>query len=421
MSELPVIIIGAGAAGLSAAQKLQTSGVDYIVLEARDRVGGRVYTLEGQQAGYELGAAWFHQIPHNRLVEIAEENNFDVVFDDTKTEYFDQKSRIETAAFLEYCKKFDAYRRELRDDVSLQQAANAFIAEFKGDDKRVARTVAYSYCLQAGAHLTQIGAQFNLLDEDVECRDAAVQDYTKFLTTILAKDVDMSRVKLDCQVTRIVDLESSIEVTTEQGEKIEGRAVVVTLPLGVLKHQSVSFEPPLNEKIQQAINESTVARVEKVYFTFDKPFWDPEVFKFVVADDEIQALVWNWSAAHPKSGKKATIAVLVTGDLAAGVEHGKNDVFGVLKPVLHAIAKHPVPEPLETLWSSWYSDKYSRGSFTSLTSRFSKEELIEPFIEGETKHKIFFAGEHTSLEAPGLVQGAWLSGQRAADQVERNI
>lgn len=415
MSELPVIVIGAGAAGLGAAEKLQTSGVNYLVLEARDRVGGRVHTLEGEQADYELGAAWFHDIPQNPFAEIAKSNNFEFVFDDTKTEFFDTKGRIAPAAFTEYAHKFNIYRSDLSSKVSMQQAANLFLEKLKGDAKRAATAAVYANALPAGVKLEQIGTKFALPDLRKESRDAAVQNYSKFLTTILAKDVDFSRVKLNCQVTRVVDLGNQVEITTEQGEKILGKSVIVTLPLGVLKHKDVEFEPHLNPAIETAIAESTVARIEKVYFTFERPFWDAEVYKFVVSDDEAQALVWNWSAAHPNA-KKATIAVLVTGELAASIEHNKNNVFSLLKPILHTIAKGPVTEPLETLWSNWYGDKYSCGSFSSLTNPKNKRALIEPFIAGEPSHRVYFAGEHASLESPGLVQGAWLSGQRAADQ-----
>lgn len=416
---LPVIIVGAGAAGLSAAQQLQTHGVEYVVLEARDRVGGRVHTLEGKQAGYELGAAWFHEVPDNKLVSLAEDNEFDFVFDDQNTVAYDSESKLDQAALPAFADKFDAFRESRPADDTLEQVASAFVADQKGDDKRLAKAVAYRLALKSGVHLSQLGAHWGLPRSDRVSRDAAVQDFQKFLTTVLAKDVDPSRIRLNTEVTAITYISgSSVVVTTEQGEKIEGRSVIITLPLGVLKQHTIAFEPALNPKLQGAIQNASIARIEKVYLTFEQPFWDTDVFKFVVADDQVQALVWNWSAAHPRSPNRHTIAVLVTGELAAVIEKDRHDIFSAVKPVLRAISKTKVPEPIETLWSNWYFDKYSRGSFSSLTARHSKEELIEPFVAGEGKHGFYFAGEHATLEGTGFVHGAWLSGQRAADQAK---
>ncbi|GMM50216.1 hypothetical protein DASB73_011740 [Starmerella bacillaris] len=414
----PIIIIGAGTAGLSAAQYLQKQGKDYVILEGRDRLGGRVHTLNDKDhENYELGAAWFHEVPHNKLTDIAEENGVESIFDDVNVEFHDSKGKLDQNLVATITNKFNEYRDSRQPDTTLERAADTFVSGFKNaDERQAALSVVNRFVLSAGIPLGNVNTRFGLPLPKDERRDKAVQNYSKFVTDVLASDVDRQKIKLNVQVTGIVSDNEGVTVTTESGERIKGASVIVTVPIGVLKKNVINFEPELDHNLQSAINNYAVTRVEKVYMTFKEPFWKPEVFKFIVSDENIQALVWNWSAAHPSSENRNTIAILVAGNLAASVEKNKQHVYETLKPVLEAIAVKEISEPHNVVMSDWYFDKFSHGSYSTVPNEQTREGLVSPFVNQDHRHRVFFAGEHTIVEGAGYVQGAYDSGIRAAKQ-----
>lgn len=418
----PVIIVGAGAAGLSAAEELQKKGEDYIIFEGRDRIGGRIHTQNWpltHPTQFELGAAWFHECPQNRLAFQAEKEGFESLYDDDQTVIYDMKGKLDQNLVNKLSKQFDEFRMKRDETDPLEQTATLFAKDLKDDEeRRTALAVANGYQMLAGLKNSQISSHF----EGPQGRDKAVQGgYINIFNDLVAKDVDHSRIKFNKKVVHIDSPKEGdrVQITTQDGERVEGKAAIVTVPIGVLKKGLIQFDPGLNGNIKKAITKTEVAHVDKVYLTFPSTFWNPSTYKFLISEVANPALVWNWDASHPGTRQKNTLAVLVTNDMAFELQKSPEKAFTLVKPILEVISHNGdsnIPEPTSIVHSSWVTDEFSEGSYSVVPHGETRESLAKPFEDGEPRNRLLFAGEHTIVEGAGFVQGAWLSGQRAAAQ-----
>lgn len=405
----PIIIIGAGAAGLSAAQEIKNAGKDYLIIEGRDRVGGRVHTLPSPKK-FEFGAAWFHNALENELEPLATKHKFESVFDDEIVHIFNPTGELDGDKMGAIGGKFDEFRNSLSADTTLASAREQFAKQLDAEDQKVLNTIAYLFQLTAGISLSELSAHTAAPGG----RDKAVQGFQDFVHQVIGKDLN---IKLNTKVAKIDTSSGHVVITTTSGDKIEGSAVIVTIPVSVLQKQQVEFVPALPRNLTSAIEKAAITSVEKVYVTFDKPFWDQKVQKFIVSDENGQALIWNWGAAHKNSDYKQTLVVLVCNTNAEKVSANPETAFEVVKPLLQQISSSPIPEPKEVEVSSWIKDEFSLGSYSTVPNKTTREELAQPFIDGVKSQNLFFAGEHATINDAGLVQGAYASGKRAAKQV----
>lgn len=412
------IIIGAGTAGLSAAEELQKNGQDYVILEARDRLGGRVHSVPDGGVFLEYGAAWFHDYEHNEVAKFAEDNEdkvFTSKFDDDRTVLYDTNGHINQDLIKEVGTKLDEFTNQQKyANAPLNDAAFSFSDTLKNkDEKRALDAIVNSIPLATGVPTTKVQSKI----VPPNGRDKAVEGgYQNLVVELLGRDVDHSKVKLGTQVNSVSYTQAGVVVNTESGENYEGKAVIVTLPIGALKSHKVEFQPPLHNAITESLKKTEVAKVEKVYLTFPEAFWDSSIFKYVISDPESPALVWNFDSVHPSKTDGHTLAVLVSGQIASHLDAKQNQAFELVLPILKAVSDgKKIPDPSSVSTSRWIADKYSAGAFSAVPLGSTREELATPFINGDKR--LLFAGEHAVVEGAGLVQGAWASGTRAAQQV----
>ena len=205
---------------------------------------------------------------------------------------------------------------------------------------------------------------------------------------------------------------------------VRGDAVVVTLPLGVLQlapeEGGVLFNPPLPEPKQRAIRSLGFGTLNKVALFFDHPFWghQTDFFGRVVPNPKQRGHFFLFFNLHPASGSP-TLLALAAGAAAAELEGATDEQ--VTEHAVAALASMfgaaQVPPPLRTLVTRWGSDKYARGSYSYVhvgASGADYATLGEPV--GERLH---FAGEHTIMEHPATVVGAYLSGLRAGRAIHQ--
>jgi lysine-specific histone demethylase 1 len=217
-------------------------------------------------------------------------------------------------------------------------------------------------------------------------------------------------------------------VTCEDGQSIEADKVVFAAPLGVLKANSIQFDPPLPQWKRDAIRRMGFGLLNKVVLVFEKPFWDVarDMFGLLRAPREGSGfqqsdykqgrgqfyLFWN---CIETSGLPVLIA-LIAGEAAHEAETLPDDVLvGQCLDQLRNIFGDPnVPSPLESIVTRWGSDRFARGtySFVAAEARPGDYDLIAAPIQ-----KLFFAGEATIATHPATVHGAYLSGLRAAHEV----
>ena len=227
---------------------------------------------------------------------------------------------------------------------------------------------------------------------------------------------------------------SKAVVTCEDGDIIEADRVVLSAPLGVLKQQSITFEPPLPEWKQGAISRLGFGLLNKVILVFEKPFWDVDrdMFGFLrnprpgnssgLVQEHYRAgrgqfyLFWN---CIETSGLPVLIA-LMAGDAAHSAEETPDEslIQECLISLRTVFGHANVPEPLETIVTRWKSDRFARGSYSFVASDAQPGDYD---LMAKTIGNLYFAGEATCGTHPATVHGAYLSGLRAASEVVDSI
>ncbi|MEM9878330.1 MAG: FAD-dependent oxidoreductase [Pseudomonadota bacterium] len=235
-SKQRIAIVGAGMSGLAASHKLAEAGRNVTVFEARDRIGGRVWTSNKLGVPLDLGASWIHGVKKNPLTALSDQLGVERVA--TTDDDYIVRGRGGTRL-----KKSPSWIK----DVNVQLDA--------GTDWENLNVMSYAFQPNYGGDEVVFPSGYAQLFEGLK------GDYTMRLgQTVTAIKMDTDGVRL-----------------TVSDQSLSFDAVVVTLPLGVLKQGSVSFDPPLPERKQKAIDRLGFGLLDKLYLQFDEVFWDPDV------------------------------------------------------------------------------------------------------------------------------------------------
>ncbi|NCG22090.1 MAG: NAD(P)-binding protein [Rhodobacterales bacterium] len=233
-----VAIIGAGMAGLTAAALLSEGGVDVTVIEARDRIGGRINTDTSLQIPTDIGASWIHGPDGNPLTELADQVGMERIEtqDDTIVRGAGGQEVTSVPAWVEIA----AYSTSAGTEISNLNPVWAW---------QIYSTYGIGYS----------GRDVKFPNGYAPIFEALTGDYT---------------VQLSTPVTRVAQVEEQVEIDTQGGLFDVYDAVLVTVPMGVLKAGSISFEPALSEDKLAAIDRMGMGVFDKLVLVFDEPFWD---------------------------------------------------------------------------------------------------------------------------------------------------
>jgi len=229
-------------------------------------------------------------------------------------------------------------------------------------------------------------------------------------------------VKLNTAVKEIRDDTTGVTVITADGEALRADAVVVTVPLGVLKVGAIEFTPALPAWKQEAIEKLGFGDLNKLVLQFDHVFWDDSVDFFGVTppggDSTTEEnrgecfMFWN---LH-RFSKAPILAALISGKAARAFE-GASPKRLTQKAMAALRAVHPgktIPDPIAITTSQWASEEYSKGSYSFIAVQGSAKEYDQLALP--VRRRVLFAGEHTVKEHPDTVGGAMLSGFREASR-----
>ncbi|RMZ83467.1 hypothetical protein DV737_g1613, partial [Chaetothyriales sp. CBS 132003] len=221
-------------------------------------------------------------------------------------------------------------------------------------------------------------------------------------------------------------------VVCEDGESLDADRIVLTASLGVLKEETIQFDPPLPQWKRDAIRRMGFGLLNKLILVFERPFWDTERDMFGILreprsgdggkhEDYKQGrgqfyLFWN---TIDTSGLPVLIA-LMAGDSAHEAEKTPDSeiVADCVDQLRRIFGHNNVPQPLETIVTRWGSDRFARGtySYVAAEARPGDYDLIAAPVPN-----LFFAGEATIATHPATVHGAYLSGLRAANEVYESL
>ncbi|KAK8150299.1 hypothetical protein G3M48_002869 [Beauveria asiatica] len=216
-------------------------------------------------------------------------------------------------------------------------------------------------------------------------------------------------------------------IECEDGKVMEADSVVCTVPLGVLKHGDIEFDPPMPDWKIQAVERLGFGILNKVILVYDKVFWDSDRHIFGVLKDASdpqstsqhayrasRGRFFQWFNVTNTTGMPCLIA-LMAGDAGFDTETSSNEsLISEATKTLQSIFGPDVPHPLEAVVTRWGSDPFSRGSYSSAAPDMQPEDYDNM---AKPVGNLFFAGEHTIGTHPATVHGAYLSGLRAASEV----
>ena len=426
MVKTDILIIGAGAAGLMAAYKLSAKYKNVIILEARDRTGGRIHTIENSSGDkiVELGAEFVHgdlPVTLNLLKEAdiayGQAGGSMVRYKDgrfTKDEHF-----IEGWDLL--IKKLD----ELEEDITLYDFLQLYFHEdrYKALRDSVIRFVSgYDTADQRRASCFALRKEWESEDDDAQHRIDA--GYSILMDYLAAQfQLNGGKIHFNSIVKQVDWRAGDVKVITGSGVLYSAEKLVIALPLGVLQagkneRASVAFHPAIKEQ-NRAINDIGFGAIIKILLEFDAPFWEQhddnlKDMAFLFSDEEIPTW-WTQAPNH---------SPLLTGWLggpAAADKTGMTDdeLLQTALISLSRIFKLSVDELNARLaaWNvvNWTVDPFTLGSYSydTMPSHSAKAVLNKP-----VENTLFFVGEYLyEGTAMGTVEAALSSGGMVAKMI----
>jgi len=418
-----VVIIGAGMAGLAAASNLKKQSSKVVVLESRRRIGGRMKTDRSFGCAVDLGASWIHGIEHNPLAELARASG--TQFARTQFENmlaFDlEGAKSDPSVLLRAHLRLESLLARAPKaipqscaDESLQQSIDRHLDSRKwtAAERRAFEFVSGLDEISDGARLEEVSARYSNEYKENSGGDHLVVGGYDTIAHHLAKGLD---IKTNVAVHKVDHSGPRIRIETNHGT-LEADRVVVTAPLGVLQARKIAFVPALPDRKQTAIDRMGMGLINKIALRFPKPFWPRNAQVIGYAGSRRGQYPLFVNLLHYSN--QPVLVCLVPPNFENALENLKplSAQAGVLE-VLRKMFGSSVPEPESLLQTRWKSDPWSMGSYSFAkvgATGEDRDQLAAP-IDG----RLFFAGEATQRTMYSTVHGAYLSGCRAAREINR--
>jgi monoamine oxidase len=420
-----IIVIGAGIAGITAANKLQAQGYRVIILEGRDRLGGRIWTDNSLGFPLDLGAAWIHTIDGNPISPLVKKFGIQTVVSDLESQWnykgVDQfLSKSEERMISKAFQAFTDRVAELKNNAgSSQQITLGDIAQqiIESEEltgitlKGFRATLSSTIESEVGEDIANLGIKG--FEEDSEFTGADVvfpRGYIQ-LVQALSKDLDIRTKHL---VQQIAYDDTGVKVMTDRGV-FSGSQVIVTVPLGVLKRGSIKFSPALPEEKLAAIERLGMGALNRLVLKFPQQFWPSQPHTMAYINGNIPnryVEFYNWQ----KYVQQPILAAIFSGNFSRSLSQmPKSEAIQNIMSDLRSMFGKDIPLPTATLLTQWHNDPFTYGSYSTFSINGSLQDcdrLAEPIGD-----RVFFAGEATYGKYIGTVHGALLSGEREANRI----
>jgi monoamine oxidase len=409
-SSVDVAIIGAGAAGIAAAHGLKHSGLSVIVLEARDRAGGRAHTImAAPDITFDLGCGWLHSADKNRFVAIAEQLNFEI--DKTRPPWREQSfdTGFPLGERMDFITALDAFYDRA------EQAARQAIKS--GRDQAASDTLEpgnrWNPMIDAlssyinGCELDAVSILDMDAYEDTEINWRVRRGYGAMIAAYGAS----CPLALNCVVSLIDHSGKRLRIETSLGA-LEADKVIVTVPTNLIADEAIRFHPELPAKVDAAIG-LPLGLADKVMLGLDEPEALPK-------DGNLHGATMRTAMGsyHLRPFGQAAIEGYFGGSFARELEDaGPGALAAQSIDEIAALLGNDFRRKLKPLSESrWAHDPFARGSYSHALPGHAGDRAV---LAAPVDNRLFFAGEATSPNFYSTAHGAGDSGERAAAEVMR--
>lgn len=418
-----VIIIGAGFAGMAAANYLFDKKIDFVILESRKRIGGRVFSHtidEKENLVIELGAEWVGN-SHHRLHDLSAEMGLTLENNQFNSHLIYQGKYYKDGQWdysEEWKKKFqtiiDGYATMTKaDKIKLDKMDWWRFLVNNGCEGRDLDLRELLDSTDFGETIRSVSA-FAALAEYAESSeknemDLKIKGGNGILAKRIAEKIGMDKIKLEHTVQRVVQqVKGGVKVICNNGQEFTADKIICTAPTFAVK--KIKWEPGLPPDQLNAMNELQYARINKNPLLFTKRFWKDESFDMITD----QSPHYFYHATKNQVSEKGVLISYTIGEKAAVVANQSDE--WKTQMVMQTLSPHfdVTPQNLEKQTNYyWGNDEYSRGAYAI----YGKGQwfTLQPILKRSHIHT-HFAGEHLA-DWQGFMEGAINTGEEAAEKI----
>ncbi len=432
-----VIVVGAGMSGLVAARLLHDAGCKVTVLEARQRLGGRIWTDDRLGAPCDLGASWIHGADDNPLTEWSAKLGITLAVTSEETRFLYVGGTQHDEATI--------MRRAWRGQLLSKRAINRMTARLErtmasGHQPRISladaveplltnrrlrpldqRILAWRIATAEGVQ----GAPANRLDlrewfpKETEMVNALPLGGYKQLIDDAAHGLEIRRNEA---VEEIVYGLDGVQIKSNTS-LYKADMVIVTVPLAILKRNLIRFDPllpPAKAAAIARIGYGDGAVLNKLLIRFPNAFWPESGNRFLslLDDSKARGLFTTWLNLERYTGAPILMS-FANGQIGATLDAEGEDELILQQglAILQRMFGCVPPTPVGAIFTRWLSDPWAQGSYSYPAVGGHIEDRIQ--YQLPVADRLYFAGEATDLHNYGTVHAALLSGQQAAQQLWR--
>src|SRR4051794_11199472 len=403
-SSVDIAIIGAGAAGLGAAHALKNSGLSIIVLEARDRLGGRAWTIQPAPGiVFDVGCGWLHSADENSFVDIARELNFEI--DKTRPPWREQSfdKGFPRAEREDFIAALDAFYE--RAEAAAEEGGDDTASHYLEPGNRWNPMIHAISTYINGAELDRISIEDMAAYEDTGINWRVRRGYGALVAAYGAP----CPIALDTEVTLIDHSGKRLAIETSRG-KLSADKVIVTVPTNLIAEQAIRFHPALPGKVEAARG-LPLGVDDKVMLALEDADGLPK-------DGSLRGATMRTAMAsfHLRPFGQPCIEGFFGGSFARELEAAGDGAFAAesINQIVALLGSDYRRKLKPLAESRWARDPFARGAYShALPGHAGDRAILAAPIDG----RLFFAGEATSPNFFSTAHGARDSGQSAAEEI----
>lgn len=423
-----VIVIGAGVSGLAAAKSLHEAGAEVTVLEARQRIGGRIHTdRDTFGVPIEIGAQYIHGThdekgAFNPVWQIAQARHWaSVPYASDAVQAMHAGKVVSNAKRLRHrLEGFSEALEEAESEITLEHSVEDAVKQYLDDEEASAEMAMEVQAIIA----SEVGLEYAGDIEQISAQNIGAERGFSGGNQILTGGYDqipkwlaagLPNIRLG-EVVSVIDYSGEVcSVTTTSGQVHQAERILCTLPLGVLQARTITFNPALPPAKMNAIARMGVGNLGKVILEFSERFW-PDDINWLLSLKSKAPWGIAFSTLNRVIPRRHFLILWHSGSRARNHEAMNDDaVIKIALDELRSVLDKPIPTPYKTKITRWSTDPFSRGAyfFPKINSPMTDIEELAKSVD----NRLFFAGEATSSDLFGTVHGALMTGQRESAKI----